>query len=113
MFVQIIECILPLDYYTMMAGVLVDQEVFFDMMQTKLPKLYKFFRKIDFDPKLVVFQWFVCMFSSFLDFNVSIPIYDYFMLKGVKVTFLMALSIFQTLQKCLLGLNDFGKTAHL
>ena len=108
-FTCLVETLLPLDYYQHMAGVLIDQEVFYEFFKTKLPKLHKHFNRLEFDPKLVIFQWFVCLFSSFLHQSVSLKVLDYFFLKGINVIFQTAMGVFILLQKKLLSIMDFGK----
>ena len=61
---QIIEKYLPLDYYSNMVGVLVDQKVLQIFMQKRLPKLVEHLAANDFSLDLVAFQWIVCLFAS-------------------------------------------------
>lgn len=52
---QIIEKYLPLDYYSNMVGVLVDQKVLQIFMQKRLPKLVEHLRANDFSLDLIAF----------------------------------------------------------
>lgn len=52
---MLIENILPLDYYSIMAGVLIDQKVFFEIFKEKFPKIHKHLKILGFDCQLVVF----------------------------------------------------------
>ena len=74
-----------------------------------MPKLHRHFKKCEFDPKLVVFQWFVCLLASYMDFDMSIKVFDLILLEGVPILFSVGLAIFETMQKHLLTLNDFGE----
>lgn len=69
-----------------------------------MPKLYKHLKKMEFDSKLMVFQWFVCLYSSYLNPEVHLKVMDLFLIKGVKVIFSTGIAIFETLQKELMGL---------
>jgi hypothetical protein len=68
---MILESKLPLDYYTNMVGLLVDQQVFKDLISKLLPKLSKHLEEIGFDPSLLVFQWFVSIYSNNINETVS------------------------------------------
>ena len=52
---MVIESILPLDFYTNMVGLLIDQQVFKDLTLKLLPKLAAHLDYIGFDPSLLVF----------------------------------------------------------
>ena len=39
MFTHLIESILPIDYYSVMAGVIVDQKIFIELFMQKFPKV--------------------------------------------------------------------------
>ena len=72
----LIESILPLDYYSAMIGVLIDQKLFLNLVKSMLPVLRKHLKKLSLDPSLVSLQWFICLFSYNLKpevFNISNP----------------------------------------
>ncbi len=60
---MIIESILPVDYFTVMVGVLLDQKIFADLINRHLPSMVLHFTKMHMDPALVSLQWFVCLYS--------------------------------------------------
>ena len=68
---MIIESILPLDYYSNMVGILVDQKVFNKLVQKHLNKLHYHLKLLNFDPSMLSFQWFVCFFAHNLTPEVS------------------------------------------
>lgn len=70
MLASIIECLLPIDYYSVMIGVLLDQKIFIELIKKFLPNLQSHLKKINLDPSLVSLQWFVCLFSYNLPFQV-------------------------------------------
>lgn len=71
----IIECILPLDYYTVMTGVLIDQKIMGKVMEILMPILWAHCKKICIDPAIVAFQWFICLYSCKLQLDVRIFAY--------------------------------------
>lgn len=68
---MIIETILPIDYYSNMVGVLVDQHVFKQTVTHFFPDLLEHFGHLNFDPSLLAFQWFVCFFTLNISEKVS------------------------------------------
>ena len=59
---MIIETMLPMDFYSNMVGALIDQQVFKQLVKRLLNKLYIHLMKLNFDPSMLSFQWFVCFF---------------------------------------------------
>jgi len=62
-FSMIVESMLPLDYYCNLVGVLIDQKIFYEIFQKRIPDLCDYLIKMGLDPSLLAFQWFVCLFS--------------------------------------------------
>jgi hypothetical protein len=60
---QIIETMLPPDYYSNMVGVLIDQQIFKKLVKDQFHELYEYMEELGYDPSLLAFQWFVCFFS--------------------------------------------------
>ena len=52
---QLLESILPLDYYSNMVGVLVDQKIFFELIKTKMSDLHRHLDNIKLDLNLIAF----------------------------------------------------------
>jgi len=104
----LIESILPLDYYTAMIGILVDQKLFSLLLKELMPSLSLYLEKLNLDPSLVSLQWFVCLFSYNLQIDVSDSILDHLFLQGSKVLFKASLSIVSLLERELLKCPDFS-----
>lgn len=51
----LLESILPLDYYSNMVGVLVDQRIFFDLIRKQMQDLHKHLDTIKLDLNLIAF----------------------------------------------------------
>ena len=62
---------MPLDYYTTMVGVATDQKLFISMLKQHNPKLESKFRQLQLEPSIFTIQWFVCLYSSTLDIEVT------------------------------------------
>jgi hypothetical protein len=52
---MIVETILPLDYYSNMVGVLIDQKVFSYLLKEREPELCEYMSRMNFDPSLLAF----------------------------------------------------------
>lgn len=50
-----VESILPIDYYSNMVGVLIDQKIFYDIFKLKMPDLCNHLQSVGFDPSLLAF----------------------------------------------------------
>lgn len=106
---MLVETILPLDYYSNMVGVLIDQHVFKQAVRFFFPDLYDHFNELNFDPSLLAFQWFVCFFTLNINETVSLKIWDLFMIKGFKALFCTALAMIDHLREPLLAVSDLGQ----
>ena len=106
---MIIETILPIDYYSVMIGVLIDQKLFCKMIKAKMPHMWSFLRKVNLDPSLVSLQWFVCLFSYNLQPEISDEIWDNFLVKGSKILFKAGLSIISLIEKNVMSCKEFSK----
>ncbi len=81
MLVQIMEVYLPLDYYLL--GVLIDQRVFKDLMQKKLPKLCRHLEYYEFDVDLLLTKWLICLFINHLPLETELVVWDLFFIEGI------------------------------
>ncbi len=104
---SLIETILPIDYYSVMIGVLIDQKLFCRMIKLIMPNVWSFFKRINLDPSLVSLQWFVCLFSYNLQPEVSDTIWDNLLLRGSEVLFKSGLAIISMIEKNLLTCKEF------
>lgn len=55
---------MPLDYYSTMTGVIVNQKIFDIMINDYIPNIGKKFKEIEFDTSIFAIPWFVCLFSA-------------------------------------------------
>jgi len=59
----ILEVALPVDYYTSMISLMVDQKVFSELIALHLCELNDKFKELGLEPSIFLLQWFVCLFS--------------------------------------------------
>ena len=58
-----------------------------------MPDLEAHLQNLGFDKSLLGFQWFVCFYSYNLHSDVLIRIWDLFLLKGIKIIYMMNLAL--------------------
>ena len=63
---------MPIDFYTNMMGVLVDQHILKDMLSVKNLKLTKHFAWIGLDPTILSMQWFVTLYANTMHYEVGL-----------------------------------------
>ena len=105
----LIESVLPLDYYTAMVGILVDQKIFSLLVKKMMPSVSAILEKLKLDPSLVSLQWFVCLFTYNIQPEVSDVIWDHLLLQGSKALFRASLSIVSLIERNLLKCSEFSK----
>ena len=66
-FCQILESILPLNYFSEMAGILIDQKIFDRLIFVYNESVFKKFEKVGLMLETITIQWFVSMFSQNLN----------------------------------------------
>lgn len=106
---QILETYLPVDYFSIMSGVLIDMKIFDYLISKKLPKLSMHIQEMGLDSSLFSVQWFICMFAYSLQRNVVITIWDHFIVEGSSVIFKVGLAILTLVQDRLLEVKEFRK----
>jgi len=109
---NLLESILPINYYSLMIGVLVDEKVFSRMLKTFKPIFWHIVKKIELDSSLVSLQWFTCLFSYNLRSEISDEIWDHFFLNGPKILFKAALSIINLIESSFLKCTNFSISSY-
>ena len=104
--VQIIEKYMPIDYFSVMSGVMVDQEILTFLIKMKLSKMYALMVSFEVDPSHFSVQWFVCMFAYNLRKEVIFRLWDIFFLEGSTFIFKIAMAIMKMAEKSMLALKD-------
>ena len=67
-----------------------------------IPKCYRVLQKDDVPPTSYASEWFICLFSRNLDFNVLVRIFDTFLLEGFKVIYRFSLAFIKLKEKDLI-----------
>jgi hypothetical protein len=71
-FAHLLECILPIDYFTTMKTAMADQQIFKGLLQAKNPRLSAHLESICIDPSLFSLQWFMCVYSQSVSKKVAL-----------------------------------------
>lgn len=76
-FTCLIEQFLPLNYYSEMAGVLVDSAILNRLLQKYIPDMYNYFIEIGYEMNLnnMIYCWFTSIYVQNLPYNVIIYIF--------------------------------------
>lgn len=98
---------LPLDYYSNMLGVLIDQKVLQQLLQSRLPKFCAQLRKYEVSLDLLAFQWLVCLYVTFLPSQTEYRVLDLFYLKGSEALLRIAITVFQLMEDEVLAADSF------
>ena len=109
LFTVLLENVLPIDYYSSMIGVLVDQRIFNDLIDETLPKISAKFKELSFDTSLFSIQWFVCLFCKNLQSKLIEIVFDNLFIDGSIVLFKIGLVILKLLENEILKARDFRK----
>ena len=100
---QLIESILPVDYFNLMTGVVVDQKVLWILLEDHFPDIHKHMLKHNFQSESFTTQWLVCLFANTLKFDSNkednsclslLNVWDYMFTLGISGIFKVALGIF-------------------
>ncbi|CAI2360135.1 unnamed protein product [Moneuplotes crassus] len=117
MLCQIIETLLPTDYFNLMTGVLIDQKVFETLLAEHFSDVHKHLKKCGFQLKSFTTQWFICIYANTLKLNspkaesenLSIfDVWDYIFTQGYTGIFKVGLAIIGFLKGDILKLKDEG-----
>lgn len=109
MLCHIVEIYLPIDYFSQMIGVLVDQKVFESLLVKYLPGIAALFRDFDVDVSFFSVHWFICIFAYSFHRDVSIRLWDCFFVKGNKILFSIGLAVLYLRRKQLLTCKEFDQ----
>jgi hypothetical protein len=105
---QVIEYMLPLDYYTTMTGVIIDQRSLELLIKTKFASVSKHLSSVEFDCQAIIFQWFVCLFANSLPSEIVANIWDQFFTRGIIAIFEYALAIFDLMKKQIMAAKEYS-----
>ena len=109
LFVQIMEFLLPLDYYSELLGVMTDTAMINILLRKYLPDLYEFLMENNFGLTVnnFIHKWLVCLFTQAVNENIAYTFFDYFFMEGNIVLIKSCLTFFAILKDILMKLTDF------
>ena len=107
MLTMLLESFIPIDYYAKMVGVIVDHNILSMLIEERIPDLFYHLQDCYFDPKIVTFQWFSCLFAYNFSFDVISRIWDMFFLKGSKILFRVCLAVLHMMKSQIMSYQNF------
>ena len=78
-----------------------------------VPNIYYIFQRDLIAPSLYATEWFICLFSKYLNFNFVVRIFDTFLLEGFKVIYRFALGILKIKEKYFLESKNMPMTLNV
>jgi len=99
LFCTLIETILPLDYYSLMLEVLIDQKVLMQLIKLKNPKFLKQYSDLEVELVMKSYQWFICLYSLNFSKNISQIVWDMLFLDGDWALFKCAFVLMELQQQ--------------
>ena len=109
LFTSIAENILPLDYYSDMLGILVDQKIFEELLTERHPKLVAHMQNNHYQLDLIAFQWLVTLFFNSLQHESEVFVLTAFLLKGQKIIIKIALLIVEYFKDAVMRCKSFDE----
>ena len=108
-FIQIMEEILPISYYSQLVGIVVETTLIENMMGLYFPQLYKIIIDSNFNIPLrnFIHKWMVCLFTQNMPPELVYTFLDFFFLDGRDLLIKNSLFIFSYIHDKLIKSNDF------
>jgi hypothetical protein len=102
----IVEELTPMYHTRSMAGSRADQRVFSDLVQQKLPALYRHMQRLGVDFEPFTLKWFLCLFLNTLPFEPVMRIWDVFFCEGSHVLLRVGLALLKLNQPRIMACDD-------
>ena len=114
-FVQIIENILPINYYYDSMGIIVDNNILFNKLERSNKTLMDHFKKHKFELliKNILYKWLICLFSQNIKDELLFLIWDIFFIEGTQTLFKTIKIIFEKNEEQLLKITSVDKLINL
>lgn len=109
LFVQIIESILPLNYFSNAFGVLVDSALISELIKEYLPDMYVFIHNKGFEVHItnLLYKWLLSLFVESFNEKLTLLIWDVLFLEGDIAIFKAALGILKWLKNDIVQSKSF------
>lgn len=104
-FCKIIEDILPINYFTELAGLITDATIIYGMIESIFPEMVQFFENNGYQISVSSFihKWLIGLFTQNLSKNICDFIWDMFLLEGHPVLIQASLIIFYNLKSLIMS----------
>ena len=114
-FVQIIENILPINYYYDSMGIIIDNNILFIKLERSNKTLIDHFKKNKFELliKNILYKWLICLFSQNIKDELLFLIWDIFFIEGTQTLFKTIKIIFEKNEEQLLKITSVDKLINL
>jgi hypothetical protein len=89
-------------YQSDLAGAHIDQAVFVDLIQEKLPRVHEHFTRLEFPLQPLTINWFLCLFVNAVPLETTLRIWDVLFHEGPKILFRFALALLKIHEKTIL-----------
>ena len=115
LFVQIIEKILPLNYYSNVLGVLVYSSLIEQLLSQFLPELFNFIQKNYYEIHItnILYKWLLSLFVEGFPEKLSLRIWDALFLNGDIILFKTSLGILKLLKNEIMNVNSIEELSSL
>ena len=114
-FTQIIENILPINYYYDSVGIIIDNNILFDILKNADKELMSHFTKHNFDLliKNILYKWLICLFSQNIKDELLFLIWDIFFLEGTPILFKTIIVILEKNREKIMEITQIDKLVDL
>ena len=114
-FTQIIENILPINYYYDSVGIIIDNNILFEKLEWTNKTLMNHFKKNKFELliKNILYKWLICLFSQNIKDELLFLIWDIFFIEGTSTLFKTIIIIFEKNKEKLLQITSLDKLIDL
>ena len=114
-FTQIIENILPINYYYDSVGIIIDNNILFEKLEWTNKTLMNHFKKNKFELfiKNILYKWLICLFSQNIKDELLFLIWDIFFIEGTSTLFKTIIIIFEKNKEKLMQITSLDKLIDL
>ena len=114
-FAQIVENILPINYYYDSVGIIIDNNILFDILKNADNELMSHFTKHNFDLliKNILYKWLICLFSQNIKDELLFLIWDIFFLEGTPILFKTIIVILEKNREKIMEITQIDKLVDL
>eukprot|EP00468_Gymnochlora_sp_CCMP2014_P006431 CAMPEP_0167751108 /NCGR_PEP_ID=MMETSP0110_2-20121227/6374_1 /TAXON_ID=629695 /ORGANISM="Gymnochlora sp., Strain CCMP2014" /LENGTH=763 /DNA_ID=CAMNT_0007636525 /DNA_START=204 /DNA_END=2493 /DNA_ORIENTATION=+ len=96
-----------------LAGVIIDQAVFRELISRHLPKIAAQLELLEMNIDAVSTNWIMCLFATSLPIEVVLHIWDCIFLEGIKVLFRAGLALLKYMEKDIMACQSFEDIIYL